>query len=608
MAQSFSTPGVYRNEIDRSDVLVAQGISVGGTVIKAKVGPTYPVLIRNETEFINTYGAPYYVSGCSTSADGCTSVGVYASQVPELGYGSYAAIEYLKETNALYVIRDASGDKFGSYTLSATNLSGLSYTTSGQLGVTYAAGSSVDTPNFIYALENAGFNGGKLAVYSSSPTAYDKNIAFTIEPCTSGADWLYAYDDINAPFASSATTATISSGAPIASKVFKLSVYSKNDNASWDSYKTVTNSTTYLSMEPIEVFYGTLSREYDSQNDSIFIEDVVNGNSNYIYVKSQGSGQFDIGTNSEYLPYNSSGAVINSKLFRLGGGSTSAATGITTQSNAWSAFINREKFPVNVLICTSWDTSVKQVVAEIAAKRKDCIALLQSGKIGLTATSAIQGEEIYGYSAPSYVALYSGFSQIYDKYNRKNVWVPKVVEAARVIARTLNNANPWDAPAGIDRGVLPIQDESPILSQDEIGTLYDKNINCTKFMNGIGYVMWGQKTAQFKKSALDRLNVRLNLLYIENNIERSLLRWVFQNNTSKERQRIYFVVDEFLKGVKVAGGLYDYKVVCDDTNNTSAIIDTNQLIVDIYVQPVKAAEFITLNTIVTRTGATVTEA
>ena len=114
--------------------------------------------------------------------------------------------------------------------------------------------------------------------------------------------------------------------------------------------------------------------------------------------------------------------------------------------------------------------------------------------------------------------------------------------------------------------------------------------------------MWGQKTAQMKASALDRINVRRNLLFIENNIEVAMFPFVFENNTVQTRLRAWSMVDEFLAGVQSGGGLTAYDVVCDETNNTAAIIDANQMNIDIYVQPVRSAEYIQFTTVVTRTG------
>jgi phage tail sheath protein FI len=123
-----------------------------------------------------------------------------------------------------------------------------------------------------------------------------------------------------------------------------------------------------------------------------------------------------------------------------------------------------------------------------------------------------------------------------------------------------------------------------------------------RFIRGTGFVMWGQKTAQQKKSALDRISVRRNLLFMENNIEIALFPFTFENNTVQTRLRVFSLIDNFLAGVQAGGGLTDYEVVVDETNNTPTIIDSNQMNVDVYVQPTRTAEFIQFTTIVTRTG------
>ena len=162
-------------------------------------------------------------------------------------------------------------------------------------------------------------------------------------------------------------------------------------------------------------------------------------------------------------------------------------------------------------------------------------------------------------------------------------------------------ANPTRGIIGKAAGQLRTYNES------EIGFMYDNNINVSKFIRGIGTVMWGQKTAQLKASALDRINVRRLLLFLQNSIEPSLLPFLYEPNTEKSRSRLFSIVDGFLAGIQASDGVTAYQVVCDDSNNTSQVIDNNQLNVDIYVQPVRTIEFIQLQTIVTRTGVTFAE-
>jgi len=614
----FKTPGVYRREIDLSDILVPAGVSDGGIVIRARKGPVNrPVLVTNDKEFIETFGEPYYLSG----KDNTTTNGKY---IPEYGYGSYAALEFLKESSTLYVVRDfdESGDKYASIAYTTVALASTPGT-----GITGNRATIPDSPNRISILDS-GFNSTSFYIGAVYPSTDGNSLAVTIEPFSSSADWKYNYDEY--PSVVSATTAQMSGCAgniaatqmgttdqdkyyPIASKVFKMNVYEKPSDLNWvDLYNcSADRANSKLRINPIETFYGSLLHLQDGNKNQLFIEEVVNGNSQHIYIKNGLTGNrftpTALTTSLPVLSDTTSDYVQYSKLGQLAGGAIKAnQTGINDLTG-WSLFENREYVNVSILIGTSYATLYKQEVARIVAKRMDCIAVVQAGELDDTTVTTILDIEKYGYQAPSYVALYGGYSKVYDKYNDRNVYLPNSIFGASLMARCDNIADPWSAPAGIDRATMAVLDQKVVFSFDDIGKLYDRNINMPRFINGVGNVMWGQKTAQLKKSALDRINVRRNLLYIENNVERSLLSFVFENNTYKTRLRIFALVDNFLSSVKAGGGLYDYTVVCDETNNTANVIDSNQLNVDLYVQPVKTAEFIQLTTVITRTGISFSE-
>jgi phage tail sheath protein FI len=288
------------------------------------------------------------------------------------------------------------------------------------------------------------------------------------------------------------------------------------------------------------------------------------------------------------------------------GGAVNQGNGLTS-TDGWNHFAEKENVDVDILIVPTYSQTVKQYVANnVVANRKDCIMVAQSGNVNQTSVSDILTSETYGYTSPSYVALYAGWDQIYDSYNDVKVFVPKCIFGASVMARTDTVANVWDAPAGTDRGVINAIDQNKVYTETEIGLLYDKNINTSKLIRGVGHVLWGQKTAQLKKSALDRINVRRNLLFIEKTIERSLQVYVLNvNNNESTRLRVFSNLDSFLATVRSRGGLIAYQVV--ESNNTSTVIDNNQLAVDVYVQPAKTVEFIDLQTIVTRTGVNFAE-
>jgi len=615
MARVFNTPGVYKREVDVSEILVPTGVSNGGIVIRAPKGPiNRPVLVTNDKEFIETFGEPVFTSGSGELN--------MKGQVPDFGYGSYSSLEFLKQSQALYVVRDftPNEDKYAAVQIKSDRTESLSATTDGVSAINYT--DVFDTRTQIASLDDKSEElTDPILVGFVGPGELGNNIAITVETLSFSADWLYNYDeypqevsastsalwDDSGAVSGTAWTTRVESYFPVASKVFKINVYEKPDGKTWDNLFSNAEdlSATKLRFSPIETFYGTLDNQLDENKNQLRIDNVVNGISQYIYVKSNNTVKFDLIPISGSKPDGSDAAgdfvYFTNYFSELVGGDVVKSNGLTDVTG-WGIFENREEVPAQILINPSWKQTVKLKVGEVVSKRKDAIAVCQSNDPITIDYRQILENEQYGYIAPSYLALYAGFGQIYDQYNDKNVWIPNASFAASIYARVDNIAEPWFAPAGVDRATLAVLDEKKIYTDAQIGQMYDKNINSVKWIRGTGYALWGQKTAQMKKSALDRVNVRRNLLYIENNIETALFPFVFENNNELTRLQIFSIVDEFLAGVQAGGGLTSYDVVCDDTNNTPAIIDSNQLNIDIYVQPVRTAEFISFTTVVTRTG------
>lgn len=625
MARNFTAPGIYRQEIDISEILIPTGISNGGTVVRAKKGPVNrPVLTTNDKEYIDKFGEPIFTSGTNAT----TSTGPL---LPEFGYGAYASLEFLKESNTLYVVRDFTPGEDNYAAVTYDTSMGITIATTGISGTRFVRGNRLDTDDYIKILEEhaeAGADGASdFTVAYIGPGTDGNSVGVTVEPFSLSADWKFAYDEYptsaHPASATSLTDAEINTWYPNASKVFKLNVYVKDTEESWeDLYRNTSDRNLgRLYTSPVETYYGSFKSDLqDDSGNNLFIETVVNGNSDYIYVKkgasfnptdnhfpylnsvSEISAIPDAEDNSgqTYVKWASS-ATTSPGLAVLSGGATDTDNGIN-DTTGWNIFEDRENVNVGILIGHSYNTSYKQEVARIAGTRADCIAVNQVGELNDDTTTDVLASEEYGYRSPSYVALYGGYCKVYDNYNDKFVFLPNSIFGAALMARTDRIANPWNAPAGVNRGIMPVLAQRKIWTFDEIGKLYDRNVNVPKIITGVGNVMWGNKTSQLKKSALDRINVRRALLYIENNIEPSLLPFVFENNTARTRLRVFSLVDEFLAGVQAAGGVTSYKVVCDETNNTAAVIDANRLNVDIYVAPARAIEFIQLTTVITRSG------
>jgi hypothetical protein len=203
----------------------------------------------------------------------------------------------------------------------------------------------------------------------------------------------------------------------------------------------------------------------------------------------------------------------------------------------------------------------------------------------------------------NYATTYGNWVKTYDVFSDKQVWVPASGFAAAIYAKTDANTQPWIAPAGLNRGIINnITDLAFNPNQKQRDFLYTISINPIVLFSGDGFVIFGQKTLQNKPSAFDRINVRRLFLTLERAVQNSLKYFVFEPNTEFTRTRLKNSIVPIFELAKNTEGLYDYLIVCDERNNTPDLIDRNELAVDIYIKPVRAAEFILVNFIATRTG------
>jgi phage tail sheath protein FI len=235
-------------------------------------------------------------------------------------------------------------------------------------------------------------------------------------------------------------------------------------------------------------------------------------------------------------------------------------------------------------------------------ERGDNIYILDLVQYGQTSTQTI-GRALS--RDTSYAASYWPWCQIVDPATGKNVWVPASTMIAGVYAFNDRVSEPWFAPAGINRGGLStvIRVEQK-LNQSTRDDLYQNKVNPIATFPGQGIVVYGQKTLQLKASALDRVNVRRLLIALKSYISQVANTLVFEQNTAATRNAFLSQVNPYLTSVQQRQGLYAFKVVMDDSNNSPDVIDRNQLVGQIYLQPTKTAEFIYLTFNITPTGAT----
>lgn len=248
---------------------------------------------------------------------------------------------------------------------------------------------------------------------------------------------------------------------------------------------------------------------------------------------------------------------------------------------------------------TDHSSTVDSVIS-LAETRGDCIAVVDMDGYGSTVSTVTTKAKALN---SSYAATYWPWLQTVSGTG-KNVWMPASAVIPGIYAFTDGASAPWFAPAGLTRGGVPgvIQAERK-LSKSDRDTLYSGKVNPIATFPGSGITVFGQKTLQTKSSALDRVNVRRLLIDLKKFIGDQSKNLVFEQNTVATRNRFLAAVNPYLESVTQRQGLYAYRVVMDDTNNTADVIDRNQLVGQIFIQPAKTAEFIVLDFVVEPTGA-----
>jgi hypothetical protein len=204
----------------------------------------------------------------------------------------------------------------------------------------------------------------------------------------------------------------------------------------------------------------------------------------------------------------------------------------------------------------------------------------------------------------SYVTTFANVAKVADLTTNRQMWVPFSGFAAAAMGNTDATYYPWYAPAGFTRGIVTgITDLALYPKQKQRDLLYKISMNPVVFFPNEGFVIFGQKTMLKRPSAFDRINVRRLFLYLEVQTKNTAKFFVFEPNTLFTRTNVKNVLSPIFDLAKNTQGVYDYLIICDERNNTPAVIDDNSLVVDIYIKPVRSAEFILVNFYATRTGA-----
>jgi hypothetical protein len=293
----------------------------------------------------------------------------------------------------------------------------------------------------------------------------------------------------------------------------------------------------------------------------------------------------------------------NSQGFNL---STSVSAGSVSYKKALDAISNPDQFDFNLLVLPGVIYELHSYIATYALTlcedRGDAFYIMDTTQLTATlATATAKAGEIDS----NYAATYYPWLRVIDTNTNKLIWVPPSVILPEIYAYNDNVAAEWFAPAGLNRGgiasAVGVKVRLPQASRD---TLYEGKVNPIAQFPGQGICVWGQKTLQRRSSALDRVNVRRLLIAVKKYIASSARYLVFEQNVEATRNRFLNIVNPYLASVQERSGLYAFRVVMDETNNTPDVIDRNILYGQLYLQPTRTAEFIILDFNVLPTGAT----
>lgn len=635
------SPSVVVQERDLTNVIPAVSASVGAAIVDAVWGPVLEVTtVDSENALARQFGKPNATNAASW----------------------FTAANFLSYANNLKVVRtDTSGQRnavstlTGSITTLSIGTAGSGYTTAPTLsiaapstsgGITATAvaevtdgaitavtivepGSGYTTnPAVTITPTNGGINGAISATQTSSGAKLNNEAAYLSTYSSGGTligQWIAKYpgllgNSITVSMADSTTWSTWAykgnfSAAP------GTSTFAAASSGSLDEVHIVvvdTNGKWSGTAGTVLESYAFLSKASDAKKEdgsTAYYKNVINTQSAYVWWANHPAAMSPAwGQAAQGVAF---GGLTSQNTSVLSGGADSLTSTNGQKMTAFELFSDAESLDVNLVMCGKADSIVANyVVQNVAEVRKDCVAFVSpqnvsTGEVLSGNTSAV-ADGIIAYrnaiTSSSYAVIDSGYKYQYDRYNDEYRWVPLNGDVAGLCARTDYTDDPWFSPAGLNRGqiknVVKLAFNPRKTDRDN---LYNNGINPVTSFPGQGVVLFGDKTALAKPSAFDRINVRRLFITLEKSISTAAKFQLFEFNDGFTRAQFKNIVEPFLRDVKGRRGITDFLVVCDETNNTGEVIDTNRFVADIYIKPARSINFIQLNFIATRTGASFNE-
>ena len=552
------SPGVEIKEIDATGVVPAVSSSIGGFAGSFNWGPVSKVVsVSSESELAEKFGSP----------DNNT-----------FKYFLVAA-SFLKYGNALKVVRAASG-----HVNATADGTGQLIKNDDDYDDNYADG-SLSVGNWVAKYPGVIGNSLKVSLITQGISDF--------------SGWAYSSSFDAAPGTSE-----------YASDLGKTSANDEMHIAVIDE-DGVISGTPNTVLETF-AFVSQAADAKKSDGTSNYYKEVVNSQSEYIWWSDHDTSLSDAGENvADNTSFTTNTAAIDAS---LSGGTDDNAPTTGEIALAYDLLEDAETEDVSLLFAAP-DANGAETIAEdiisIAIARKDCMAFVSppiEDTVGSSTPAADVKAFADGLTSTSYAAVDSSALYVYDKYNDVYRYIGAAGHHAGLCANADNVADAWFSPAGVNRGqLLGVTKLAFNPKKADRDTLYKARVNPLVSFPGQGTLLFGDKTLLSRPSAFDRINVRRLFIVLEKAISTAAKAQLFEFNDEFTRAQFRNLVEPFLRDVKGRRGLTDFRVVCDETNNTGQVIDGNRFVADLFIKPARSINFITLNFIATRTGVEFSE-
>ena len=538
------SPGVNISEIDLTTVVPSVATTVGGIAGEFSWGPANTIVtISNELQLVDRFGKP-----------DANSANAFFTAANFLSYGS-----------DLKVVRVVAN---------TANNAGF--------------GGAVSIENEDDYYQNHSSNSSVL-FHAKYPGSLGNSIKVSVVGANGYSTWVYKNLFDSAP---------------------NTSVYTSSRNGANDELHIVvideTGNLTGSANNIVERF-GYVSKASDAKNpdgSSNYYKDVINNRSKWIWWGGHANTSF--GNTASNTAFSDIAAGGNVTVTLTGGTDDSASNRVQF---GYEKFKNPDSTDVSLLMAgATVGATIPNALIAIAESRKDCLVFISPDREdvvnnsgGNEASSVVSAAE--GLTKSSYAVMDSGYKYQYDKYNDMYRWVPLNGDIAGLCVRTDAERDPWFSPAGLNRGIIKnVVKLAWNPTKAERDTIYKAGVNPVVTFPGEGTILYGDKTLLNRPQAFDRINVRRLFIVLEKSIAKAARSSLFEFNDEFTRAAFVNIVEPYLREVQGRRGIYDYRVICDTTNNTPEVIDQNQFVGDIYIKPARSINFIQLNFTAVRTG------